>query len=143
MFILLKLFRFKRRNRRESSYSRNETEKHNLLRWKSIMNIARKQKAPIQSRFNEWPLLLCVVFIYFPLTGDSTHKVTPILTFAHFAMTNRFGWITIIAFFAVVAVAARCCMSTIQAYSTGYTARHLIQFHIETASSRVSIAVTS
>lgn len=71
------------------------------------------------------------------------HKATAILTFAHFTMANRFGWITIIALFAVVAVATSCCMSTIQANSTGYTARHLIQFHIEAASSRVSITVTS
>lgn len=72
-----------------------------------------------------------------------THRGNVILTFAHFSMTNRFGWITIVAFFAVVAMTARCCMSTIQAYSTGYTARHLIQFHIETTSSRVSITVAS
>lgn len=64
-----------------------------------------------------------------------------ILTFAYFAMTNWFGWITVIAFFAIVAMTSSCCMSTIQTNTTRYTARQFVQFHVEAASSRVSITV--
>lgn len=74
-------------------------------------------------------------------TTTRKKRMHNLLTFAYFAAGNRFGWITVKAFLTEVTMASGCCVPTIQANSTRYTARQLVQFHVEAAAASVPIAV--
>lgn len=63
------------------------------------------------------------------------------LTFAGLAMRDRSRRVPVVTFFAVMTVPARRRMSALQTNTSADAARQLVQLHVESALSRVEVAV--
>lgn len=63
------------------------------------------------------------------------------LTFAGLAMRDRSRRVPVVTFFAVMTVPARRRMSALQTNASADAARQLVQLHVESALSRVEVAV--
>lgn len=64
------------------------------------------------------------------------------VTFAGLAVGDGFGQVSVVALLAVVAVAPRCVVATVEADSSALPPRQLVQLHVEAAASGVKVAVT-
>lgn len=70
------------------------------------------------------------------------HYFHSLLTFASFAMGNRSFGVAIESFFTVIAKSSSSVVSTIPANSATFSAWQLEEFHVESTSSRVIVALT-
>lgn len=63
-------------------------------------------------------------------------------TFAGFPVRDGLGQVSVVALFAVVAVAPGCVVATVETNAAALPARQLVQLHVEAASPGVKVAVT-
>lgn len=64
-----------------------------------------------------------------------------VITFTRLAMSNGFGGVAVIAFFAVVAVPAGGVVAALEAHAAARATRQLVKFHVEAAPACVQVAI--
>lgn len=64
-----------------------------------------------------------------------------LLTFTDLAMSDWFGWILVVALFAVMTVATGGEVTAFQTNTARHTARQLEQLHVETTFASMTVAI--